>query len=211
VNRTRQAFLDASAAAADLVDRPEVEERWLTPGASIGMTVGAVAAHLVSSGIQMPLPCMDEEEPPGDRSLDPSRFFSGQTLDLSHEQHQQVRDRALAQADLGVAHWREMARSSLRELTERLAAAPEGRRVVALGRFDMALDDLLVTRLVELIAHGDDLAVSLGLGTPAFSPDAVELFSGCLVKVARRRQGDLAVIRTLARGDRAPAGVFPVF
>jgi hypothetical protein len=211
VNRTRRAFLDASAAAAELVDRPEVAERWDAPGASIGMTVGAVAAHLVSSGIQMPLPCLDEEEPPGERALDPSRFFSGQTLDLAHEQHQQVRDRALGQADLGVEFWRGAARSSLGELSERLAAAPEGRRVVALGRFHMALDDLLVTRLVELIAHGDDLAVSVGLPTPDFSADAVELFSGCLVNVARRRQGDLAVIRTLARGDRAPEGVFPVF
>jgi Mycothiol maleylpyruvate isomerase N-terminal domain len=211
VNRTRQAFLAMAAAAADLVDQPEVAERWDEPGASVGMTVGAVAAHLVGSGIEMPLRCLDGEEPPGERALDPSRFFSGQTLDLDHEQHRQVRDRALEGADRGVEVWRAAARSSLRELARRLPDESEARRVVVLERFFMRFDDVLVTRIVELIAHSDDLAASVGVPTPEAPADAVDIFSSCLVNVARRRHGDLAVVRTLARGDRAPAGVFPVF
>jgi hypothetical protein len=211
MNRTRRAFLDMAASATELVERSEVAERWDGPGASLGMTVGAVASHLVGSGIEMPLRALHGEDPPGDRALDPSRFFSGQTLDLDHEQHRQVRDRALDAAGRGVAFWRAAAHAALDELAVRLVDEPETRRVVVLERFHMRLDDLLVTRLVELIAHSDDLAASIGVPTPDPASDAVEIFSTCLVNVARRRHGDTAVVRALSRGDRAPAGVFPVF
>jgi hypothetical protein len=73
------------------------------------------------------------------------------------------------------------------------------------------LDGFLVTRLVELLAHADDLAASAGIPTPDLPPDAVILVTSCLTDVARRRHGDLAVLRTMARRERSLEGVFPVF
>jgi hypothetical protein len=59
-----------------------------------------------------------------------------------------------------------------------------------------------VTRMVELVAHTDDLAVSVGLEPPPPDPDAATLVVHCLVDVARRRHGDLAVVRALTRRER---------
>ena len=75
----------------------------------------------------------------------------------------------------------------------------------------MSLDEYLVTRLLELVVHLDDLAVSLGVDTPAVDAQAVDLVTQCFLGVARIRNGDVAVIRALARRERAPATVFPVF
>jgi hypothetical protein len=211
VNTTRTAFLESAGVAANLVQRPEVARRWSEPGASEGMTVGGVAVHLVSSGIEMLVPLLEVEGPPGTRVLEPSRYYSGQSLDLDHEGHQDVRKRAEAGSRRGATALAADAAEAVAGLTVRLAEQPEGRRVLVLGNFDMTLDGFLITRLVELLAHLDDLAASVDLPTPDLPPAAVALVVTCLTDVARRRHGDLAVLRTLTRRERSIAGVFPVF
>jgi hypothetical protein len=211
MNQTRTSFLEAAEVAVELLRRPEVASRWSEPGASTGMTVGAVAAHLVSSGIEMLVPLLEVEGPPGTRVLEPSRYYSGQSLDLDHEGHHDVRQRARAGAGRGAAALAADAAAAVTGLTVRLSEQPEGRRVLVLGAFDMTLDGFLVTRLVELLAHTDDLAASAGVATPELPPGAVALVVTCLTDVARRRHGDIAVLRTLARQERSTAGVFPVF
>ena len=76
----------------------------------------------------------------------------------------------------------------------------------------MALDGFLVTRLVELLAHADDLAASISIPTPEMPQMAYDLVIPCLTDVARRRHGNLAVscVRC-ARRERSIDGVFPVF
>jgi Mycothiol maleylpyruvate isomerase N-terminal domain len=211
MNQTRTSFLEAAEVAVELVRRPEVADRWSELGASEGMTVGAVAAHLVSSGIEMLVPLLELEGPPGTRVLEPSRYFSGQSLDLDHEGHHDVRQRAEAGARRGAAALAADAAAAVTGLALRLSEQPEGRRVLVLGAFDMTLDGFLVTRLVELLAHTDDLAASAGVATPDLPPVAVALVVTCLTDVARRRHGDIAVLRTLARRERSTEGVFPVF
>jgi hypothetical protein len=211
MNQTRTAYLEAANIAAALVAAPEVAARWAQPGASEGMTVGATAAHLVSSGIEMLVPYLEADEPPGTRVLEPSRYFSGQTLDLDHEGHRDVRQRAEEGSRRGASALAADAAAAVAGLTRRLAEEPDQRRVLVLGRFDMTLDGFLITRLVELLAHADDLAASAGLPTPELPPEAVALVVSCLTDIARRRHGDLAVLRTLARRERSTEGVFPVF
>jgi hypothetical protein len=211
VNQTRTTFVEAAEVAAALVRRPEVAARWFEPGASEGMTVGGAASHLVSSGIEMLVPLLEVDGPPGTRVLEPSRYYSGQSLDLDHEGHQDVRKRAEAGAHRGAAALAADATAAVAGLSIRLAEQPADRRVQVLGSFDMTLDGFLVTRLVELLAHIDDLAASAALPTPDLPPAAVSLVITCLTDVARRRHGDLAVLRTLARRERSTEGVFPVF
>jgi hypothetical protein len=211
MNPTRTAYLEAAEAAAELVALPEVAARWDDPGESQGMTVGGLAAHLVGSGIEMLVPILEGADPPGTRVLDPSRYFSGQSLDLSHEGHQDVRERADEGSRRGATNLAADAAAAVAGLSTRLGQETERRRVVVLGKFDMTLDGFLVTRLVELLAHADDLAASAGVPTPDPPPEAVKLVTSCLTDVARRRHGDLAVIRTMARGERSVDGVFPVF
>jgi hypothetical protein len=175
------------------------------------MTVGAIAAHLVGSGIEILVPYLEAESPPGTRVLEPSRYFSGQSLDLDHEGHREVRQKAEAGSHRGAASLATDVAAAVSGLTIRMAEQPEGRRIQVLGAFDMTLDGFLVTRMVELLTHTDDLAASVGVPTPDLPRGAIDLVVSCLTDVARRRHGDLTVLRSFTRRERSTPDVFPVF
>jgi hypothetical protein len=211
MNAVRQAFLDASTAATVLLDHPQIEARWDDAGASEGMTVGAIAGHLVQSGIEMLAVCLEAPEPErSSRLLAPGRYFSGQSRDLEHDDHRAIRDSANANSQIGPVETRRRASAAISALATELPAMSDDRQVLVLGRFTMMLDDLVITRLIEVLAHSDDLATSLGV---LYEPPAAALSAAlpCLLDVARRRHGDLAVLRTITRGGRASEQVFPVF
>ena len=211
MNEVRQAFLDSAAAAASLLEYPEVGARWDDAGASEGMTVGAIATHLIQSGIESLQNFLEAPEPePSGRLLAPGRYFSGQSLDLTHQDHRSIRDSANTASQVGLEEVRRRAATSIATLTTQLAAESDDRLILVLGRFTMTLNDFTITRLVELLAHGDDLATSLGVMYEP-PPQALTIVLACLTDVARRRHGDLAVLRTVARGARASDPVFPVF
>ena len=67
--------------------------------------------------------------------------------------------------------------------------------------------DFLVTRLMETVVHSDDLAASVGLPTPDFPDAVVTPVLDLLTTLAVRRHGATALVRTLARPQRAPATV----
>jgi hypothetical protein len=69
------------------------------------------------------------------------------------------------------------------------------------------VSDFLTTRMMEVLVHSDDLAVSIGVATPDFPPMAVELVTDLLVRLATRRHGAVPVIRALSRAERAPASI----
>lgn len=71
------------------------------------------------------------------------------------------------------------------------------------------LDDYLLTRVVELLVHADDLAVSVGqeIDLPG---DASSVAFGVFVDLARARSGDLAVLRAFTRKERGDPDVLRV-
>lgn len=62
--------------------------------------------------------------------------------------------------------------------------------------------DFLLTRLVEIVVHTDDLAVSVGVSPPTFAHDALGPVLELLTRLAVDRHGQSAVIGTLARKER---------
>ena len=64
-----------------------------------------------------------------------------------------------------------------------------------------------MTRLMETVVHSDDLAASVGLPTPDFPDAVVTPVLDLLTTLALRRHGTTALVRTLARPQRAPATV----
>ncbi len=72
------------------------------------------------------------------------------------------------------------------------------------GPWALTLDDYLVTRLLELAVHCDDLAGSIGVRTPELPPAWFDAAAGVLCHLAARRHGQPALIRALSRAERAP-------
>jgi hypothetical protein len=85
-----------------------------------------------------------------------------------------------------------------------LATLPPDHPIVVFDRWRLRLDQALITRLIELAVHLDDLAVSLDLPTPAISEPAADLVITALARIAAGRHGTLPLIRALSRRERAP-------
>ncbi len=71
----------------------------------------------------------------------------------------------------------------------------------------LTLDDFLMTRMLEVAIHMDDLAVSVGLPTPELPAAAFDPVLVVLARLAARRHGQVAMLRALSRQERAPGAI----
>jgi hypothetical protein len=96
-------------------------------------------------------------------------------------------------------------------LAVRVPSEPPERLLRVVNGIVIRLDDYLRTRLVELVVHADDLAISIGVPPPTVSPTLTDEIITHLVAVARRRHGDPAVIRALTRRERDGVEALRIF
>jgi len=203
------AYLGAADQAVALLGKPEVAKAWEQPSALEEMSVAGLAGHLVyqifSTGAAL-------EEPPSDAAPIPllehytRAVWIGSPLDA--EVNVGIRARGESLASEGPEALRERASAALAEERTKLAEL-SGDEAVFMPQtgWALSLNDFLTTRTMELAVHVDDLAFSVGLATPEL-PDAV--FDPVLVlltRLAARRHGQAALLRALARAERAPANI----
>ncbi len=197
-------ILAAATLAQQLARRPEVARSWTRPSALPQLSVGALACHLGRQVVRV-----------AERLAVPSHATP---LESAHEHYRRAawvtstspedpaNDRT--QEDDEAAHGPEVlgrrVSSALRTVRAILASgsAPD---VVWLPWQGWALSrhDFLLTRLVEIVVHADDLALSVGVATPRFPPDVFGPVSELLLDLAASRRGQSAVISTLTRSERA--------
>ncbi len=199
----------AARIAADLVRRPEVAERWRVESVCAGMSVGGLACHL---GSQIDLIVRLLQAGPSDLAPIPLAEHYARAAWVSSGPDDE--------ANVGIRQGsEELARSgpdALATLVEaRLGALPAaldavGSDVAILVPWQgwaLTSHDFLVTRLMETVVHSDDLAASVGVATPDFPGTVVTPVLDLLTALAVRRHGATAVVRTLARPQRAPETV----
>jgi hypothetical protein len=163
---------------------------------------------------------LDAPPQPDLRPTDPGEllaFLPGLKIDPDgadrHPVHDVIRDRA----ERAARHGWESNRDKFRGLVERLTARLDGEsaeRLLDLRPTEplvLRVDDFLATRVLELVVHGDDLATGVGIAAPPLPEGAAGVAIDLMVAVARAAHGDLAVVRALARRERAGTAVFPVF
>ena len=121
---------------------------------------------------------------------------------LDSEFNRAIRQRGLEAAPDNATDFPAVWADTAGRLIARLEGEPDDRLVTVYGGLVLTLDEYLVTRLVELVVHADDLATSLSVEGPALPPDATGLVITTLVEVARLRHGDTAVVRALSRRER---------
>jgi hypothetical protein len=214
-----QAFREAAEAFAEIVDRPEVGKTWEQPSALEGYSVGAIVGH-VNAAIGWLGPLLDAPAQPDLRPTplnDLLGFVHGLKIGPNGADRHPVHDVVRDQCERAARHGWESNRDKFRGLAVRLTARLEGEsgnRLLDLRPtvpLVVRLGDWLPTRVLELVVHGDDLATSAGIECPPLSGAAAGVAIEVMLAVARAAHGDLAVIRALARRERAGAAVFPVF
>jgi hypothetical protein len=207
----RSVFLDAAVVARDLIATREVEKAWSESSALAEMSVGLLCGHLARV-VGSPIEYLAAPEP-DDGPVDAAEYYVRilPSADLEHPVNVGVRNRSGAYAEGGqpatvarIDDWISKGRSTYE-------AEPATRKVKVFGEVVMALDDYLVTRIIELVIHVDDLAASLGTDTPPMPRAAMHIAIENMLSIGRRRHGDMAVVRALSRRERDDVSALRVF
>ena len=206
-----RAFVSAARFAGEVIRDPAVGASWDQPSALQRMTVGDVAGHLFLVVRRV------------DKRLDDSFQLEGagaplggmmyprvdRPEDLDLDIHEQVRRDARHVAEWGWPDLGQAYADRLTKLEGRLAAAiPHS---IAFGDQRMDTGEYLGSRVVEVLVHVDDLAVSVEAAFSSPPWAAVEAALVHLLGAARRVHGDLALLRAFTRRERVPAGVPSIF
>ncbi|MFJ5267274.1 maleylpyruvate isomerase N-terminal domain-containing protein [Streptomyces sp. NPDC088358] len=203
------AYLDTAAQAVTLLGVPEVAASWEKPSALTDMTVGGLAGHLAyqifsvapavrePASQEVPIPLLEH-------------YARAAWIDapLDGEANAGIRANGEDIASEGAPVLLERARAALAEQRAALPVVRAG-RVVFMPQtgWALSLDDFLATRMMELAVHMDDLAVSVGIAAPELSATAFDPVLTLLARLAARRHGQAALLRALARAERAPSAI----
>lgn len=203
----RDAFLAAAGTAAALLREPVLPERWSAPSALPDFSTGGLARHLAN---QITHTTEYLAAPPGSSAIPVLEHFTDNTWVTSGvdgADNIDIRRRGEhAAATTTAARLADEVDTALAKLRQTVPAQPPD-RVVDLGDWGLTVDDFLLTRVMELVVHTDDLAVSLDLPTPPMPAGATEATIQLLARIAAWRHGPLMVVRALSRQERAPASI----
>ncbi|MBX6748384.1 MAG: maleylpyruvate isomerase N-terminal domain-containing protein [Micromonosporaceae bacterium] len=205
----RDDFLSAADVAVSLLGDPAVAARWGEPSALAKLSVGGLAAHLARQVTRV-VDVLDAPVPAGPAIpvIDHYRQATWVGADLDSEANVGIRDRSEQEAEAGASAVLTGTTEALAELRRRLPAEPADRLVgVPWMGWALTLDDFLLTRMLEITVHGDDLAVSVGVATPPLPASVTEPVLDLLCRLAVHRHGVIAVLRALSRAERAPATI----
>ncbi len=214
MDRVVKAFVLAGEAAVAVVRSSEVAAAWEAPSALAGYRVGELAAHSLLATARLEV-VLGEDPPASGTVVDLPGFYGSNRVDDPSDteagHHPFIRAMAADAAGRGATAVADELLAVLDRLRPTLADEDPARLVPVLNVRDGAtpLLDYLRTRVVELVVHGDDLAVSVGL--PYEAPAAaVDVTLGVCLELSRARSGDLAVVRAFVRGERAGPDVLRV-
>lgn len=205
----RERFLAAARIAADLVRHPEVSGRWGEESACAGMSIGGLAWHL---GSQTDLAVRLLDAGPSELAPIPlpehyahAGWVRGASDDPANVA---IREGSDEQAEAGAAALAALLDERLADLPGVLdRVAPDTPVLIPWQGWALTAHDLLVTRLMETVVHSDDLAASVDLPTPEFPAEVLTPVLDLLTGLAVRRHGGTALVRALARPQRAPRTV----
>jgi hypothetical protein len=200
-------FLDAAAVVSPLLRSPELAARWAAPSALDDFRVSGLAGHLGRAVFTVERH-LDTPMVAGLPRVDAVSYYA-LTFDDGPDDpvRRRIRDRGEEDAGTGPTDLAERFDAARSRLAPRLSSLPADHPVVVFDRWQLRLDECLLTRLLELVVHLDDLAVSLDVPTPAVSAAAADAVITTLARIAMARHGATALTRALARHERAPSSV----
>lgn len=201
------AFLAAGTAARTVIADPATTERWTARSRLTGFTVGGLAAHLARAVTVVEEYLRTEPGPDAERVDDSVAYYRSIDLpdDPADPVHAAIRGRGEDAAAVGPAAVIEGLDRALARLGVDLPQRGSAERIAVVGGRSIPVDEYLVTRIVELLVHTDDLATDVEADPPMPDPGAADLAIGCLIGLARDRAGDVEVLRALSRRERAVA------
>jgi uncharacterized protein (TIGR03083 family) len=202
-------FLSTARSAVNLLREPAVAAAWSRPSALQEFSVSGLAGHLAyqilaaSQALSGPVP--QEQTISLLEHYNRAKWIG---VGIDDEFNVGIRTGGERVAAEGPEALVALADSTVKELADALASTPDRPvRIPLWGPWSLTLDDMLITRMMELAVHSDDLAVSVGIATPVLPQSAVETVIDLLSRLAVRRHGATGVLRALSRAERAPESI----
>jgi hypothetical protein len=206
---TRDAFVQAATSVAALLRDPAVAASWDSASVLREFSVTGLAGHLARQVLAVPR--VLAQPVPADRPvslLDHYARVSWIDAGLDDEANVEIRRGGEDEAADGAAALAAKTATTVGALRSALPAEPAGRLVrPSWVSWTLSLDDFLITRMMEIAVHCDDLALSVGVATPVLPPAVLDPVLDLLIRLAARRHGSTAVLRALTRSERAPGTV----
>jgi len=205
-------YLEAATAAAALIASPEVAIRWDEPSALRELAVSGLAGHLARQITMVPAQLSNRQKlPEGAEVITVLEHYARvQWIDapLDAEINVGIRRTAVTEAEEGPAALADRVAAAIARLTTMLPAEDgDAPYFIPWTGWALPLSDFLATRLMEIVVHSDDLAVSVQTTLPPFPEQATETVIDLLTRLSTRRHGTAAVLRALARQERAPGTI----
>src|SRR5262249_6719336 len=153
------------------------------------MSVGALARHLVSQWFNA---VRLLRAPVGSEPITAAEHYARAAWVTSGHDDEANADIRLGSEELaaeGVGGMRALVERLEPELGEVLGSDRSGPVLIPWQGWSLSGDDFLLTRLMEIVVHSDDLASSVGVPTPEFPDPAIVPVLGLLAGVAVRRHG----------------------
>ncbi len=205
----REVFLEAAELVVPLFGHEQVAARWSEPSALTGLSVGALATHLAGQVVSVHAAGTVPSASSRDKPVTLMEHYTRAewvAAGPDDEANVSIRDRAEHSAEEGHAAVVERLERSMSAL---LRWPPEAPASVRMPWWDwsLSMDDFILTRMMEVMVHSDDLAVSIGVPTPEFPRSVARPVLTLLTSLAERRHGQPALIRALTRSERAPTSL----
>lgn len=207
--RARELLADGCERVLPLLRSPALSERWAEPSALEQWSNGGLAGHLARSAFNL-------ERAIGQRSSrapthDAVTYYaSSPPQPPGSPIGRRIRELGDQEAAGGPAALADRFAASIAFLRERALPLAAATPVELFGRV-LLIDECAAACVLELVVHADDLAASAGLEPVAFGERTADLAVVTLSRISRKRHGDAAVIRSLSRYERAPAGGISAF
>ena len=203
VNRLDAVFPMAAAVSLELIQREEVREQWLMPSVLPKMSVGALGCHLGRQVVRAVELLPMATDVPSLESADAHYHRAAWVRSTSPDDPSNDRSTDDAEAAFGAGALADRTAEAL-EAVRSLLAAGTARDVVPVPwqGWSLRRDDFLLTRMLEIVVHADDLALSVAVRTPEFPAEVFAPVRDLLVRLAVKRHGQSAVISALTRSER---------
>ena len=210
MSHIRSTYLATADAVVELLGKPEVVDAWEDVSVLPAFRVSGLAGHLGRSIFQVDdyLDSLVAGTPP----ITAAVYFAELegTDDIGSPLNMSVRQRGHEAAKRGPAELAANASDRLSTLRDKLVGQPADRQIQVFRNRVLLLDEYLKTRLVEMVVHVEDLALSIGAGV-GLPTDAIAIATDTMVATARSRHGDLAVLRGMTRRERDDVNATRVF
>lgn len=204
------AYLDSASVVAALLEDQAVAKAWTKPSALTEMRVAGLAGHLARS-VLLTEAVFDAPIEDGQALTTAEYYIAGGDLsDLGSHSNLRVRESGEDTAAGGPGALALTVRDALGRLSARLPGESLAVAHTWFGRC-ATRRTVLEARVLEMVVHADDLAVSVGISRLELPSAAVDLTIDLLLEVARGRHSPMAVVRAFARRERDAADALRVF